>query len=576
MTDNYQFLKSSIPQGLNKYTPYSDKQFNFINDINNGVYTNTSMSLIQYDLSSIYTSSRLTDTSDHYLVIPTCSVAAYSNGANLVAPSAGSSALLTPKTNSAACIHQIDLQINGTTVDQTQPFHNIISGWCMASQMSVNDLKEIGKTIGWSSTLDSPASAYYSATGIPVNGQSQPGISNNKPFGPTGVYSTDVQMVQGPQNFGCVNKAIQERVQFTVDTTAGGGVANNFYPTLVTATQLAAEYKPFYTVLNTHYMVWYDYLIIRVKDILDSMNNIGLTRRFDAMLRIYVNTGLLLVGVTNPALATCALTFNAQNSTFSNTCPFTVNNLFNLVPATTNFITAGFFIARPPNYTMPTTAINLNNSGASNMMNATRYYYSQVVINPSQQLEYLESNKSKKVVYRSFITNQFNNIGAGASFSTLVQSGITNLLGVAIIPFISSAVPNVGFYQWQSPFDPCGGLGFSPLSLTNLQVSVGGVNVFQNTMFFGWQEYLEQVSLFDKLSSGDFGISAGLISQNWWDVNRVYWVDCSRCNSDDRNTPRNINLSFNNNSNVATDLLVFVLYLDELIIDVSTGLIKKK
>jgi hypothetical protein len=141
---------------------------------------------------------------------------------------------------------------------------------------------------------------------------------------------------------------------------------------------------------------------------------------------------------------------------------------------------------------------------------------------------------------------------------------------------ISQSTAGIGFSQYQSPFDPCGGCGFSPLSLTNLQVSVGGINVLQNTMFFTWQEYLEQVALFDKLSVGDFGMSAGLVSQNWWDANRVYWVDCSRGNPDDRNTPRNVNISFNNNSKVPIDLLVYVLYLDELVIDVNTGIVIKK
>ena len=57
-------------------------------------------------------------------------------------------------------------------------------------------------------------------------------------------------------------------------------------------------------------------------------------------------------------------------------------------------------------------------------------------------------------------------------------------------------------------------------------------------MFYSWREYLEQVQTFDKLSSADFGMSSGLISANWWDVNRVYLVDCLRCNLDDRITPR--------------------------------------
>ena len=575
MSDNYQFLKSNVSQSQSKYTPYTDKQYNYVNDINNGVYTNTSMSLLQFDLSSIFNSSRMTDTSDHYLVIPTCTVAAYTSGvATLVAPGTSSSGLITLKTSNTSVIHQVDLQIGGKTVDQVQPYHNVIAGWWMASSMSLNDQKEIGRTLGWASSLDSPNSGYYSATayGTAVNSQSNPGLSNNKPYNSATVSSSESQMISGPQNTGCVNKAIQEKVANIVDSASA---VNNFYPTLVTATQLASEFKPYYAV-SGNYMIWYDFLVIRVKDLLDSMNNIGLTRRFDAMLRIYVNTGLCCVQVAAPNNANANLQFRLADSTFVNTCPITINNLLAVIPATTTGISVSFSIARPPNYTLATTGFNPNNAGASNLMAASRYYYSQIIVNPSQQLEYLESTKNKTVLYRTFITNQFNAIGSGSSFSALVQSGITNIQGLVIIPSISSNIGNIGFNQWQSPFDPFGGCSFSPLSITNLQVSIGGVNVFQNTMFYSWEEYLEQVSTFDKLSSADFGMSSGLISQNWWDVNRVYWVDCLRCNSDDRNTPRNINISFNNNSNVAMDVLVFVLYLDELSINTSTGIIVKK
>jgi hypothetical protein len=45
MSDNYEFTKSSIPQANDDYSPYIDKQSNnYINDINNGVYTNNSLS----------------------------------------------------------------------------------------------------------------------------------------------------------------------------------------------------------------------------------------------------------------------------------------------------------------------------------------------------------------------------------------------------------------------------------------------------------------------------------------------------------------------------------------------------
>ena len=35
-SDNYEFFKSSVPQSVSAATPYTDKQYNFINDINMG------------------------------------------------------------------------------------------------------------------------------------------------------------------------------------------------------------------------------------------------------------------------------------------------------------------------------------------------------------------------------------------------------------------------------------------------------------------------------------------------------------------------------------------------------------
>ena len=62
-SDNYEFMKTNIPQGINEYSPYIDKQYNgFINDLNSAVYTNTSLSLVQFDLGQIYNSQKYTNT----------------------------------------------------------------------------------------------------------------------------------------------------------------------------------------------------------------------------------------------------------------------------------------------------------------------------------------------------------------------------------------------------------------------------------------------------------------------------------------------------------------------------------
>ena len=71
MTDNYEYNRSMLVQSENEYSPYTDKQYNsYINDINSGVYQNNGLSLVQFDLSSIYNSAKFTDTNDFI-----CSVA---------------------------------------------------------------------------------------------------------------------------------------------------------------------------------------------------------------------------------------------------------------------------------------------------------------------------------------------------------------------------------------------------------------------------------------------------------------------------------------------------------------------
>ena len=99
MSDNYDFEKSSRPQDIDDYSPYTDKQYNgFINDLNGGVYTNTSLSLVQFDLGQIYNSQKFTNTNDLFMVVPITMVAAFGAGAGaLVAPVNGNAQLLSTK-----------------------------------------------------------------------------------------------------------------------------------------------------------------------------------------------------------------------------------------------------------------------------------------------------------------------------------------------------------------------------------------------------------------------------------------------------------------------------------------------
>ena len=301
MSDNYEFEKSSRPQDIDGYSPYVDKQYNgFINDLNGGVYTNTSLSLVQFDLGQIYNSQKFTDTNDMFMVIPIALVAAFSTGSAIKDPVDGNVNLLSMKTNFIHLIHQADLQINGKTIESTQPYVNIAKHFQMLSEMSVNDLATVGHSLGFGETIDNYRSVVWNGTTATANGI---GLTNNRIFAQTPSFTfatpnvTGVKFVtpgsryqtsiQANQNTGTINDAITSKLSRYADTSGGKGY-NNVFGTLISLTQLKNELRPSYEVVgaaNSKYMIWNDYAVIKLSTLFESLANIGLVRKFDCTLR---------------------------------------------------------------------------------------------------------------------------------------------------------------------------------------------------------------------------------------------------------------------------------------------------
>jgi hypothetical protein len=271
MTDNYEYARSSRPQNVDDYSPYIDKQANnYINDLNSGVYTNNSLSLVQFDLGQIYNSQKFTDTNDLYLVLPITIVAATVSNATgtLVAPTAaGLSQLCSIKTNNLNLIHQADLQIQGKTIEPTQPYINIAKHFKMISEMSVNDLKQMGFSLGFGDDLDNVKSFKWNPTvTTATTALTGNGLTNNKILASNFASGTgtNYQSTFGAQNLGCINTAASNKSSRCIDTTATGLVGNNLVGNIITLTQLANDYKPTYQILG-NYMVWYDYAVALFK-----------------------------------------------------------------------------------------------------------------------------------------------------------------------------------------------------------------------------------------------------------------------------------------------------------------------
>jgi hypothetical protein len=127
MSDNYEFLKTNEAQDATDYSPYVDKQYNnYINDINNGVYTNNSLTLVNFDLGQIYNSQKFTETSELFAILPIAMVAGFSTGTVLVAPTERSQALCTIKSEFLKLIHQSDITVSGKSIESTCHDHVVV------------------------------------------------------------------------------------------------------------------------------------------------------------------------------------------------------------------------------------------------------------------------------------------------------------------------------------------------------------------------------------------------------------------------------------------------------------------
>ena len=145
-------------------------------------------------------------------------------------------------------------------------------------------------------------------------------------------------------------------------------------------------------------MVWYDFAVIKLSTILESLGKIELIKKFDCTLRMWINTGSASVTVATPGAGLSYTGIYNNTNTFSNTCPAILSYLNDTtagVPTNTTNISFGVYISKVQNTSLGTMNVNLATSGASQPLPACRIYYSQIMLNPSKSIKYIEENRAK-------------------------------------------------------------------------------------------------------------------------------------------------------------------------------------
>jgi hypothetical protein len=242
------------------------------------------------------------------------------------------------------------------------------------------------------------------------------------------------------------------------------------------------------------------------------------------------------------------------------------------VPATTTTIVTSLSIAKQVSTSIG--GVDLSSNTAAHPMASCRIYYSKIKLDPVKALTFVQENTAKEIVFENYFFNQFTNISSGGSFSSLVQSGVKNPIGLLVVPFLANSLAYSGssFNQYASPYDTSPAT-YAPISLTNLNVNLGNANVLSSSYNYTYENFLQQIVSAESLTSSDIGVNVGLISQQWWEMNRVYYIDLARSRSADKESLRSISLSFTNNSLKAIDLMVFTIFLDKVMMNIETGIV---
>lgn len=70
-------------------------------------------------------------------------------------------------------------------------------------------------------------------------------------------------------------------------------------------------------------------------------------------------------------------------------------------------------------------------------------------------------------------------------------------------------------------------------------------------------------------------LTSGLYDEEFWKMNRLYYINLERDELSDKMTNRNLTVNFKNNNNCNIDIIFIIIYKDKIMIDVETGIITK-
>lgn len=555
MADEYT-LQASMESEMTGSSPFVKRESLSIVDQQQGSYNGR----ISFDTSRLATSGRWVDLRSAEVHIPFTIVS--KSSADIAG--AANAFMAGLKAGTHHIIDSMSVRFNNEQVLQETPLLNHYVHWKMLSSFSHDDQKKHGTSHFFSP--DTSTSFRFNGTGSAKDGQ---GVSNNR------AAAADLVDLSGLGAKGAAfNAGFQERLRNVTDLSTGGAAAIGNLGGLggnLTVAQAVTQRRSYFTDnaaagANRVY-TWHILARIRLRDLSDFFDRMPLVKSPFLQLTFGYNT-------------------SSQTVTYTHATTLLVTSIPTIV-GNTNPIMIASAAAKSPNAGVFTgdctqtfacgivTASDGTNSRTNTLATSCQLVCDSFTMNPAAEKEFLSTVPQKMVTYTDLHYQLLQN--QTGTFQTLLTGGLKRAKRLIIIPYYNKAA-NTGLVDvpvYQSPFASEPATTSAYAALTNLQVQVSGVNLWQAPVDYGWDMYSNEVSPAYSVNGGlQLGTTTGLLSEQDWTIGYRYIVaDLSRRMPADEDTPKSIQVSGTVSSAKALDLLFFIEYDRSVTVDTATSAI---
>ncbi len=569
IADRYQIDENISGQSQEEWKSFtSDKNVSYVVDQQNGNYSNQ----VSWDLTSVVSQNAWMSLQESYVLMPFSTTLSIGTAVPVL-PATFSENKCALKNNFINYVDSIQLFVNGEQMIDQTTYSNMPLNVMDMLTMSQDDLKIKGSSLNIAP--DTTTSIRYSGPNATLNGD---GYTNGQ-FLPTAATTTLTST-----DFNTMNSGLQARSIFAgaeVLTNATGSAVNGWPPAMGSSSTATATLAPYFSQAATGGIAvegaWTYVVYLPLKRLSDLLAKYPLIKGSQIRLVINFNAGVTTfttdTTATNALLKMTSYTATAGNT---NTALFTsgyINPLTTTSTAGTMLITT-----RVQSTAVARVAATTAQKGFAALPNC-RIYVPTYKVNPTYE-ERLLSNRVQRIRYMDWYQQPILNVANSAGFQQVLTTALTNVKCLIMLPFQNGSTGLFNSFtgsQFQSCFDtaPATTLPGGMLAFQNFNVSVSGINVFnqnQNYCFDNWSQEVQRVSLNGGLSRE---ISSGLIDIQTWNWSPYVIADLSRRTESADGTYQSVVVSGTNNSGVAVDYYCFIGFEKEYEIDTLTGAVKK-